>query len=259
MRKRIAEVEESNEISTIALSRTRTAIRRLRLEYAILLERLESRLVPNPNGPPALEHVSRPPTPSILDDMSLKASRNGSSKPATQKVPSNSNGSTKKVTKDPDLPKRPTNAYLIFCEMEKDKVKSDLEAKNPGQSATELSKTLTELWKTLDEEQRKPYNRLYEEDRERYQREMITYNTKKIQGGEPSKKIDADSSGANEDGDVEEDMNADVTHDESFRNKKQRIDTGEVIATEEVTAVPDYTTDLSTSQLGVITNTDIKP
>lgn len=43
MRKRIQEVEECNEISLLALSRTRASIRRSRLQYSILLERLHDR------------------------------------------------------------------------------------------------------------------------------------------------------------------------------------------------------------------------
>lgn len=43
LRKRIQEIEECNEISLLALSRTRASIRRSRLQYSILLERLYDR------------------------------------------------------------------------------------------------------------------------------------------------------------------------------------------------------------------------
>ncbi|CAK7916116.1 hypothetical protein CAAN1_22S00254 [[Candida] anglica] len=187
LKKRINEVEESNEIATLALSRTKTAIRRLRLEYAILLERLEERaIVPAFDG----EDMQFPPTPIVLDESltnNSKSVKGGAAKKNGRKIGgrsgstlSGSNATTGKTGKirDPDLPKRPTNAYLIFCEMEKDRIRQELEAKNPG-VVNDLSRTLTEAWKNLDDESRKPYYKLYEDDKDRYQREMAVYNSKK--------------------------------------------------------------------------------
>ena len=79
----------------------------------------------------------------------------------------------KQKARDPDLPKRPTNAYLIFCEMEKERIKQD------DPNASDLSKSMTEAWKNLSEERRRPYYKLYEDDRIRYQREMAEYNQKR--------------------------------------------------------------------------------
>lgn len=79
LKKRVLEVEESNEIATIALSRTLASIRRLRLEYSILLERLEDRAKQIPDGIVSFEEMACPPTPTILDDSLIK-SKNGSKK-----------------------------------------------------------------------------------------------------------------------------------------------------------------------------------
>lgn len=80
--------------------------------------------------------------------------------------------------RDPELPKRPSNAYLIFCEVEKERVRQQLED-DPDSALNDLSKTLTEEWKNLDDEARKPYYKLYEDDRETYQREMSIYSQRK--------------------------------------------------------------------------------
>ena len=80
LRKRVLEIEENNEIATIALSRTQATIRRLRLEYAILLERLEDRATQLPDGIVAFEEMACPPTPTILDD-SLVKSKTGNKNP----------------------------------------------------------------------------------------------------------------------------------------------------------------------------------
>lgn len=177
LRKRILEVEESNEISTIALSRTRLSIRRLRLEHSILLERLENQFVKTYG---ANELMSQPPDPTLWDDaINLKVDKNGGPKTKKGKPLLSTNGTTKKTVRDPDLPKRPTNAYLMFCEREKEKLRNQLTTNNSGKNTSDLTKILTDTWKGLDEEQKKPFQELYEEDRERYKREMEEYNKKK--------------------------------------------------------------------------------
>ncbi|CAX42640.1 HMG-like DNA binding protein, putative [Candida dubliniensis CD36] len=203
LRKRVLEIEESNEIATIALSRTQATIRRLRLEYAILLERLEDRATQLPEGIVAFEEMACPPTPTILDDSLVKSNKSSNKKSKTSSSSSSSSKTTlgsgssklsngpsdvasttmgKQKARDPDLPKRPTNAYLIFCEMEKERIKQD------DPNASDLSKSMTEAWKSLSEERRRPYYKLYEDDRIRYQREMAEYNQKKGNGGEPDLK-----------------------------------------------------------------------
>ena len=151
LKKRVLEVEESNEIATIALSRTLASIRRLRLEYSILLERLEDRAKQIPDGIVSFEEMACPPTPTILDDslikskMDLKGSKSkskttgsgsGSGSGANASGSGGSGGGSgngsggspsdvasttmgKQKARDPDLPKRPTNAYLIFCELKR--------------------------------------------------------------------------------------------------------------------------------------------
>ncbi|CAI5758445.1 unnamed protein product [Candida verbasci] len=172
LKRRVLEIEESNEIATIALNRTQSSIRRLRLEYTILLERLETRVNQLPDSLNSFEEMAGPPTPAMLDDSIVK-SRNG--KKATKRpTKSTDSKNTNLAKRDPDLPKRPTNAYLIFCEQEKERLKSD-----PDHIPHDLSKNMTENWKNLTEEDKKPYFKLYEDDKIRYQKEMEVYNSKK--------------------------------------------------------------------------------
>lgn len=159
------------------------SIRRMRLEYSILLERLEERavLVPNVFNNEA-EDMSPPPSPSGLDDsFNSKFSRGGLKKGKRKPAGSPPNPLSAKAQRirDPLLPKRPTNAYLIFCDAAKERVRKELEERSPG-AATDLSKALTEAWKNLNADLRKPYYKLYEEDRDRYQREMTEYNKRKV-------------------------------------------------------------------------------
>lgn len=175
------------------MNRTNLAIRRSRLEYAALLERLEQRAIMVPDGNNEIEELSPPPSPSILDESlntsDAKLTRNGLTRKTARKTKSgpgltNGNSSARvQRIRDPDLPKRPTNAYLIFCEVEKEKIKQDLDKDSCG-SGTELSKALIESWKSLNDEERRPYYKLYEDDRERYQKEMSAYNQRKQMGSE---------------------------------------------------------------------------
>lgn len=52
--------------------------------------------------------------------------------------------------KDPNAPRRPTTAYLLFCQQNRDK----LRAANPGMSFLDITKELGQQWTQLDEEER---------------------------------------------------------------------------------------------------------
>jgi len=45
LKKRILEVEDNNKVAALAIERTKIGVNRLRLEYAVLLERLERKAV----------------------------------------------------------------------------------------------------------------------------------------------------------------------------------------------------------------------
>lgn len=270
MKKRITEVEESNEVATLALSRSKMAIRRLRLEYAVLLERLEQRAIMIPDGNTELEDMSPPPSPTILDESlnttNAKLTRNGLSKRGGKKAKgvsnttgnSGSNNSRTQRIRDPDLPKRPTNAYLIFCEMEKERIKHELEERNPG-AVTELSKSLTEAWKNLDDEKRKPYYKLYEDDRDRYQREMSVYNQKKqieeeqkeTKKSNKKQKLDNEPSIDENSSLTKEEQEQDDNKIENTNNNSFAIDEQNIVEeNEEDSAQPNSTDNMHMDQVG---------
>ncbi|GMG05197.1 hypothetical protein B5S30_g3782 [[Candida] boidinii] len=263
LKQKIIDIENQNEITTLAISRSKISIKRLRFEYLLLLENLEKNsivfnnylnnnnefidkindvnfideidndlLLNNNNIGSDLSDITKfistnpmSRIKKILNEFSksdqlsiLKNSINGlnnnqlntnnlSSTNSNGLIDSNNSNQTlsnkgkgkrggpgalkKARIKDPTIPKRPTNAYLIFCEMEKEKLKKEIELKNPGVSV-DLSRAMTDAWKKLDEESRKPYYELYERDRARYHREIEEYNFRKS-GGVPSKPLFASS------------------------------------------------------------------
>ncbi|GMF00558.1 unnamed protein product [[Candida] boidinii] len=263
LKQKIIDIENQNEITTLAISRSKISIKRLRFEYLLLLENLEKNsivfnnylnnnnefidkindinfideidndlLLNNNNIGSDLSDITKfistnpmSRIKKILNEFSksdqlsiLKNSINGlnnnqlntnnlSSTNSNGLIDSNNSNQTlsnkgkgkrggpgalkKARIKDPTIPKRPTNAYLIFCEMEKEKLKKEIELKNPGVSV-DLSRAMTDAWKKLDEESRKPYYELYERDRARYHREIEEYNFRKA-GGVTSKPLSASS------------------------------------------------------------------
>jgi non-histone protein 10 len=75
--------------------------------------------------------------------------------------------STRKRVRDPREPKRPTNAYLFFCDSERDRVKSEWAQNHPNEHI-DLSKAMTDVWRKMTDDDKKPYFEMYERDKERY-------------------------------------------------------------------------------------------
>jgi len=78
----------------------------------------------------------------------------------------------KKKKKDPNAPKKPKNAFMFFANDKRESVK----AKHPKFKTTEISTKLGEMWKSLSEAEKKPYEKQAENDKGRYEKEMKAYN-----------------------------------------------------------------------------------
>ena len=76
-----------------------------------------------------------------------------------------------KKFKDPKKPKRAKTSYLYFC----DEMRADIKKKNPNLKMGAIMKELGQMWKKLSEEEKYKYNKLYENDKIRYEEEMATY------------------------------------------------------------------------------------
>ena len=71
-----------------------------------------------------------------------------------------------KGNKDPNKPKRGKSAYNFFVQHQRN------ESKEPSKS---LLQDCAELWKKMNDEDKKPFNKLAVQDKERYQKEMASY------------------------------------------------------------------------------------
>lgn len=211
LRKRVREIEEHNELVELSLSRTKRFIKRLRLERALLLEKLEERATQSADDSDG--SLSPPDSPTLFAGMDFPTIRSkynangvssGHSTPIMKSPPPEDSSSPSKKSgkkhahddeeehtapqtrkkqppRDPNLPKRPQNAYMVFCEQEKERVKKEITETVQAQTGQipktfDLTKVMAEKWRDLDEEGRLHYFKIYENDKERYLREMAALN-----------------------------------------------------------------------------------
>lgn len=80
-------------------------------------------------------------------------------------------------------PKRPLSAYMYFCS---DK-RAETKAQNPTMTFSELGKKLGAMWQELDEASKKPYVKLNEKDKKRYDEEKANFPADEDDGGSKKK------------------------------------------------------------------------
>jgi high mobility group protein B2 len=91
---------------------------------------------------------------------------------------------TSKNKKDVDAPKGRRSAYIFMCMDKRSKIK----AKNEELKATEVTKELGALWKSMSDKKKKPYQQQADEDKERYTEEMKHYTPSEDSESEGKKK-----------------------------------------------------------------------
>lgn len=74
-------------------------------------------------------------------------------------------------SRHPDHPKQPLNAFIFYCEEERAKVIKS----NPGIENKKIISVMSSNWKELSSEERKPYVEMAEQDKERYEKEMLVF------------------------------------------------------------------------------------
>ncbi|KAJ2330908.1 High mobility group [Coemansia sp. RSA 2671] len=78
----------------------------------------------------------------------------------------------KKTKKDPDAPKHPMSAFLYYLTSERPRLAEHLSDMSIGQQ----TKIIAKQWKTLDESDRAPWEKLAKHDKDRYARERREYH-----------------------------------------------------------------------------------
>jgi structure-specific recognition protein 1 len=104
----------------------------------------------------------------VIDDLSSKkkkkrkTSTGGSDSPIKGK---------KKAKKDPKAPKKALNAYMIYAQEHRERIKNE----NPDAKVTEISKLIGEAYKNLGSDEKAALDKKVAADKERYVKEMKDY------------------------------------------------------------------------------------
>ncbi|KAK9766480.1 non-histone protein, variant 2 [Basidiobolus ranarum] len=125
LKKRVLEIEKFNEELVVKISRVRKNVRRTKVERNLLFDKLE-----NIKG--ANDHDS--------EVESVESEIEQVEKPVS-----------KKAEKDPNAPKRPSNAFFVFCQLERSKLKEI----HHDASLSELTKMLGQRWKVMTMDEKK--------------------------------------------------------------------------------------------------------
>lgn len=76
-----------------------------------------------------------------------------------------------KKVKDPNAPKKPSTAYILYCKDELPRLKQE----QPNVNQKDRLSLAGQNWKTLSDKEKEPYYQLEAKDKKRYQKEMEEY------------------------------------------------------------------------------------
>merc|ERR1712139_238020 len=94
--------------------------------------------------------------------------------PSETSGPSKKKGKKGKKEKDPNKPKRGLSAYMFFANEARPEV-IKTEFKGDGSKVTLVMKAIAAKWKTLDAAAKEKYERMAEQDKERYANTIAEY------------------------------------------------------------------------------------
>ena len=77
--------------------------------------------------------------------------------------------------RDPDAPKRPASAYMLWLNENRASIKDELLTTNPDAKITDVTKRAGELWKALSDDEKAPHQKASELLREKYHEAMKLY------------------------------------------------------------------------------------
>jgi HMG (high mobility group) box len=104
----------------------------------------------------------------------------------------------KKAKKDPNAPKKPMSAYMLFS----NHIRATVKAENPSTSFGEVAKLISEKYKQLTDQEMAYWNKKADDDKKRYSRDMITFSKADDANSSRNKQEEEDD---NDDDDVNDD------------------------------------------------------
>eukprot|EP00271_Cylindrocystis_brebissonii_P009091 TRINITY_DN23728_c0_g1_i1.p1 TRINITY_DN23728_c0_g1~~TRINITY_DN23728_c0_g1_i1.p1 ORF type:complete len:124 (+),score=54.84 TRINITY_DN23728_c0_g1_i1:121-492(+) len=87
---------------------------------------------------------------------------------------------SKKKVKDKNAPKKALSAFMMFSKEEREGIKK----KNPDAAFGEMGKLMGEAWKKMSDKDKKPYQKMADDDKVRYADAMEAYKGGEAPGDE---------------------------------------------------------------------------
>ncbi|XP_033630151.1 uncharacterized protein LOC117292266 [Asterias rubens] len=119
--------------------------------------------------------VGRVGRPRLISEMTSHDNRPSGRGGKRKRMPSQNKQDKEK---DPLAPKKPANAFLMFCQTERHTMQGESSSKDPeggDMSHQELTRQLAKRWNYLEAGEKETYYTMYERDKDRYHKEMKEY------------------------------------------------------------------------------------
>ena len=114
------------------------------------------------------------PAIAALQPATSAATESSPSKSRVNEAKGPGSSTAKKTERDPNLPRRPANAFFRFCQQYRHAVHQE-HGEELQQGNHELTKILAQRWNELASNEKKSFYDMYEADRVRYEKEMKEY------------------------------------------------------------------------------------
>lgn len=102
-----------------------------------------------------------------------------------------------KAKKDPNAPKKPLSAYMLFAKETREKIKKE----NSDATFGEIGRKLGEAWRSVDKKNKDKFVKKAEKDKDRYKQEMVDYKSTK----EADEEAEAETDEEDEEAETDED------------------------------------------------------
>ncbi|KAH7912462.1 high mobility group box domain-containing protein [Hygrophoropsis aurantiaca] len=178
--------EEKESVTADLVAKLAVAADAMR-QYATLADSLAHIVAKNPDDAEltdAIQEALVTAKPTRKRKLPVAAAANANSEDATSKK-----RKREKKPKDPNAPKRPASAYLIF----QNGIRAKLKADNPNLQQKDLLQMISLQWAQMSDEDKQPYYSQVAEAKEKFQMDKAAYDIRDVDGDSPVAELPAPS------------------------------------------------------------------
>ncbi|ORX62206.1 HMG-box [Hesseltinella vesiculosa] len=169
-------MEHDNLVIQAKLSKAQRHVKRLRMERIVLLEQLDEYYDKKNDGSSESDDSDASNISAILADPRMRRLKRKqlhlSGLPGEKKKKLGPQEPQARKKKDPNAPKGPGNVFFLYCRMERESFKDELQTDNLG----EVTRLLGQKWKAMTDAEKKKYYDVYDREQEEYRKAMVSYN-----------------------------------------------------------------------------------